>query len=109
MRVYGFTAYGCGFMEIENSLEAKQAFVGGYIEVVDIGNGIDLICNEEGKLNGMMPTAGWFEGGELVDLICGPFILCRSNWEGEFTPIHKEDEEYIRTKLVPMIELAQYF
>ena len=57
----------------------------------------------------MMPTAGWFERGRLVDLICGPFILCRSNWEGEFVSIREEDEEYIRTKLVPMVELAQYF
>ena len=109
MMVYGFTTDGCGFMEIENSLEAKQAFVGGYIEVVDIGNGIDLICNEEGKINGMAPVAGWFEGGGMVDLICGPCILCRSNWEGEFTPIHEEDEEYIRTKLIPIGELAKYF
>ena len=109
MKVYGITAFDYGFMEVENTLEAKQAFVGGYIEVVNIGNGIDLICNEEGKINGMAPVAGWFEGNELLDLIFGPCLLCRSDSEGEFIPIREEDEEYIRTRLIPIVKLAKYF
>ena len=35
---------------IENSLEALQDFVGGYIETVTINNDFVIICNEEGRL-----------------------------------------------------------
>lgn len=36
-------------MEIEDTLEAKQHLVDGYIEVVPYKNGLLLVCNEEGK------------------------------------------------------------
>ena len=36
--------------EIENTLEAEQKAVGGYIEVVPLDNERLLICNEEGML-----------------------------------------------------------
>ena len=98
MRVYGSTDNGCGFLELKNTLEAEQAFVGGYIEVLCIGNGIDLVCNEEGKINGLAPTAVWIEDGEVVDVICGNCFLCRSR-EGEFISINEEDLEYIKKKL----------
>lgn len=53
------------YCEIENTLEALQAAVGGYIETVSvicqtlnengkcIYPGVCVICNEEGRLNGM--------------------------------------------------------
>lgn len=34
----------------ENSLEAFQKAVGGYIEVVTVASDLVLICNEEGRL-----------------------------------------------------------
>lgn len=33
--------------EIEDSLEARQKIVGGLIEVVELINGLDLVCYEE--------------------------------------------------------------
>lgn len=36
---------------IENSLEAFQTFVGGYIETYDISTDMTILCNEEGKLD----------------------------------------------------------
>lgn len=36
----------------ENSLEAFQKAVGGYIEVVTVASDLVLICNEEGRLPG---------------------------------------------------------
>ena len=78
MRVYGIKDNECGFMEVENDLGAEQAFVGGYIEVLGIGNGIDLVCNEEGKINGLIPTIAWIEDGEVIEIICGNCFFCRS-------------------------------
>lgn len=39
--------------KVENTLEAQQALVGGYIEMVPLGKGLYLVCNEEGKLRGL--------------------------------------------------------
>lgn len=39
--------------EIENTLEALQAAVEGYIETVTVDPCTVIICNEEGRLNGM--------------------------------------------------------
>jgi len=46
-------------IEIENTLEAMQALVGGYIEVVPwtIPEPFVIICNEEGALTGL--PEGW--------------------------------------------------
>ena len=39
--------------EIDNTLEALQAAVGGYIESVALFTDLAVICNEEGRLKGM--------------------------------------------------------
>lgn len=102
MKVYGFANTTEGIIEIENSLEAEQKFVGGYIEVIRIGNGIDLVCNEEGKINRLQPTVAWIAEGKIIDIICGECFLCRHNDEGDFVSIKDEDIEYIQSKLFPV-------
>lgn len=37
-------------IEIKNELEPMQEFVGGYIEVVPMLNGLVVVCDEEGSL-----------------------------------------------------------
>ena len=39
--------------EIPNTLEALQGIVGGYIEAVWLRDDCVLVCNEEGKLQGL--------------------------------------------------------
>lgn len=39
--------------EIENSLSALQQAVGGYIETVTLAEDCCIICNEEGRLQGL--------------------------------------------------------
>ena len=43
-------------MNIENTLDAKQKLVGGLIEVVGLTEDILLVCNEEGKLDNLLPN-----------------------------------------------------
>jgi len=71
--------------EIENTLEAEQKAVGGYIEVVPLDNGKLLICNEEGKLNGM-------QGNRRIgkDIIAGPFFIVGSDSD-EFRSLTDEE------------------
>lgn len=96
MRIYGFTEKGEGFTEIENTLKSKQEFVNGYIEYLDVGNGIDLICNEEGLLRGMMPRVAV---RHPATVIVGDCFVCRHDDEGNFTDILESDLEYIKENL----------
>lgn len=40
-------------VEVENTLEALQREVEGYIEAVTLPYGAAIICNEEGRLHGL--------------------------------------------------------
>ena len=65
-------------IEIDNTLEAKQKLVGGYIEQVFLpkDDSVVLICNEEGKINGMKPNR---DIGH--DIIFGPFLIVGNDFE----------------------------
>ena len=65
-------------IEIEDKLESYQKLVGGYIETTYISNVDDvvLICNEEGKINGMNPNR---DIGH--DIIFGPFIVIGDDYD----------------------------
>lgn len=66
-------------VEIENTLEAKQKIVGGYIEMVCPPIHDDsavIICNEEGKIMGLKPNRFLLtEEGIPFDVVCGDFII----------------------------------
>ena len=73
--------------EIKNTLAAKQAVVGGLIEMVCPPNHIDdavILCNEEGKFNGSMPNRPIrLEDGTPYDVIFGTFMICRAPADSE--------------------------
>ena len=64
---------------IENTLEAKQEIVGGYIEVctpILHDDTAVIICNEEGKLLGLEPNRPLYdEEDNIYDVVCGDFII----------------------------------
>lgn len=76
---------------VENELHAMQELVGGFIQVVPCTDGIDLVCNEEGKLAGMpinpKQPAAFIDG----DLIVGPYFFVRHDDEGGFCSITAAD------------------
>lgn len=79
-------------IEIENTLEALQAAVGGYIEVVPLTARLCVICNEEGKLLGLPVTAALVgDIGQLYDTLHGDLIVCRTTEDGEFTDVRPDD------------------
>ena len=64
--------------EIDSGLESLQREVGGYIEQFSYGMGEDaaIICNEEGKLDGLeLNRAMKDERGKIVDIIAGTFLV----------------------------------
>ena len=82
-------------IEIENTLKAKQKIVGGYIEVVYLQNDNDvlLICNEEGKINGLK-----LNRDIGYDIIAGPFLVVGNDYEnGDFKSL--TEEQIIKYKI----------
>lgn len=64
--------------KIENELSALQSAVGGNIEAFyPFEEMVCIVCNEEGKINGMEPNRAVFsDDGKILDVIFGPFFIC---------------------------------
>lgn len=88
--------------EIENSLEAKQKYVQGLIQVVSLNSQIDIICNDEGKLIGLEPNRAFMDGEDILDIFVGDILACRHDAEGNFTSIKEEDIPVIEECLKPI-------
>lgn len=65
-------------VEMENTLKALQEAVGGRIEAAyPFDDPVALVCNEEGKLDGLpLNRAIYDEDGQMVDIIAGDFTVC---------------------------------
>lgn len=65
-------------MELEESLESMQSFVGGAIQAIyPFDDPVAIVCNEEGKLMGLeYNRALRNETGAIYDILCGPFFVC---------------------------------
>ena len=94
----GYQGY---FSDIENSLEAKQKYVGGLIQVVSLDD-VDIICNDEGKLMGLPVNRAIVDDDEnVLDVIVGDIICLRHDEEGEFRSILENDLQTITKYLRP--------
>ena len=75
-------------IELDNTLEAMQKFVGGLIECItlnDTGSEIALVCNDEGKLLGLPLNRCLHleDSGAIYDVIAGTFFLCAAPPDSE--------------------------
>ena len=83
---------------IQNTLEAKQAFVGGGLiqAVYPYDDPVAIVCNEEGKLKGMEPCRALFdEEGNIYDIIVGPFLICGLDDEGFVSLTPQQQKAYL--------------
>ena len=84
---------------IPNSLGSLQQTVRGYIEAIyPFEDPVAIICNEEGKLNGMeLNRALRDDSGQIYDILAGQFILIGLG-DDDFASLSKEfQEKYCRT------------
>lgn len=72
--------------EHSNSLAAQQKLVGGYIENVGFGDGLYMVCDEEGKLKDRDPN--FLLPG---DMVVGTVFFCRVDSEGECASLTEDD------------------
>ena len=91
---------------IGSDLESLQKTVGGSIEAAYFyDDPIALVCNEEGKLNGMpLNRAVKDENGEIMDIIAGKFFICGLG-EEDFASIPQE----LQDKYLKMFEKPETF
>ena len=54
---------------IQNTLEAMQEVIGGYIETVTLPNGLVLVMDEEGRLKGLRENVRCVQFGTIVGRI----------------------------------------
>lgn len=78
-------------VEIGTSLEDMQQVVAGNIEqVMPFDEEVALVCNEEGKNEGLeLNRALKYSDGEIVDIIAGDFFICSAKGEN-FTSLTDE-------------------
>ena len=88
--------------EIEMGLESYQKAVDGYIQMVyPYDDPVALVCNEEGKINGLpLNRAMIDENGHVWDIIAGTFFICG---------LGEEDCDSLRNELAEKyLELFKY-
>lgn len=89
--------------EIENTLEAKQKFVGGHIQCIRLTNEIDIVLNDEGKLEGLPYNRVWKDkNGNILDILVGNVLACRHDCDGNFTSILDSDIPVV-LEILPVI------
>lgn len=95
-------------LELEGTLKSMQDFVGGTIQALyPYEDTVAIICNDEGKLNGMKYNRALRnEAGEVIDILCGPFFVCGLGDE-DFTSLSAEQlETYHKVFEHPEVFLA---
>ena len=93
--------------EIENTLEALQEVVGGYIEIPYLSetlakNGIDVIINDEGKfIEGLRAEIAIVKDGtnEVLDVVMGNCIFASHNDEGDTVSLTDEQIAIVQNEL----------
>ena len=83
-------------VEIGTSLEELQAAVGGTIEAYyPFEEEVCIVCNDEGKFNGMRPCrAVYGDDPELIDIIFGSFFICSCEKENFGSLTEEQIERY---------------
>ena len=92
------------YMETMNTdLESLQAVVGGYIEAAyPYEDPVAIICNEEGKLNGMSYNRAIRDSdGYISDVIAGPMVIVGIGEENFCGLSHEMAEKYMNMFRAP--------
>lgn len=97
--------------DINNTLEALQEIVGGYIEIpflseVFLENEIDIIINEEGKfIEGLNPEIAIVRkrDNQIADIVYGNCIFASHDEQGETVSLSDEQIKVITEELKDVI------
>lgn len=76
-----------------------QELVGGYIEAIPLTEKLSLVCNEEGKMQGLKPNRILIVDGKEIDVICGNFFIV-GNGKEDFRGLVSSDVEIIHKMII---------
>lgn len=81
---------------VTNTLASLQQIAGGYIEAVyPFDDPIAVICNEEGKINGLeLNRALRDENGRIYDILAGTFLIVGLEEENFASLMPEHQEKY---------------
>ena len=94
-------------IELDNTLEAMQNFVGGLIECItlsDTDSEVTLVCNDEGKLLGLPLNRPLWDG---ADVLAGPGFLAGCDNEGNLTSLSQSTMDFYKEKCMKLTGLAR--
>lgn len=83
--------------EVQNELRSLQRAVGGLIELVPLDRKVLLICNEEGKLEGLQGNRR-LENGSII---AGSFLVIGDKGDGFCSLTDKQLERYLNQFMEP--------
>lgn len=92
--------------EIDNTLEALQTEVNGYIEIPFLSekfyhHQVDIIINEEGKLiDGLSMEIAVVHDGRIVDIVFGNIVFASHDDEGNTIGLTDEQINFVKQELI---------
>ena len=93
--------------EIDDSLEAMQEIVGGYIEAIYPFEDLEvaLVCNEEGKIENLPLNRALYSfesRGEIIDIVAGTFFICSAPSDsGKFESLTDAQIDWYKAMFYP--------
>ena len=69
-------------IEFPEGYRQLQKLVEGPFEMPALFSDVDIVVNEEGKLNGSPPNRFLYVDGKLTDILCGNILIVDSDQEG---------------------------
>ena len=96
MKIYGNKAGKVDVYEIENTLEAMQDFVGGYIEPLNLGNNLIMMFDEEARFKGKQVTTILMTPIMTIE-IRGDYFVARQSGS-ELIGLTDSDIKYLKKK-----------
>ena len=86
----------------DDSYKFLKNSVGGYVERVPLRDfedvGIDVWCNEEGKLVGLKPSIALTYDGKIYDCLVGDVVFTRYTEDGDTISLTDDDIKFIKDK-----------
>lgn len=93
-------------VQIENKLSEMKQIVKGLICIYYLDENIVIVCNDEGKINGMPLNRAIHKDNKIIEIIAGPFFICKA-LPSEDTFSSLSDEEI--NKYLNLFKNPEYF
>lgn len=88
--------------EVKNlELDVIYSIVGQPFDRLALGLGIDIVFNDEGKINRMPPCLALINGTQLHDIVMGPIMFVGCTPDGDYVGLTDEQRKAIKAMFGP--------